>query len=918
MNRTFKLLASGALLLAGCEVPGTPDFKTEHRVSSPLLMETTYQLIGGKNAFLDTTSTKMDSLFTIGGDGLLSIAQEFDMNVGNMDNAIPVLNIAPTTFESSIGVIGVDDFSASFGSRIGVLKTNAQETGTVNIGFGSLQGPLPSTSLTPPVTPPLQISNSAFNYAQLENGPENPDVNYIILTLTNNTSVPLTNESRTGLPSITLRNADGVALGGENVTFSIAGAPGATALQPGQVGTARLNLRGGRLTSSLSYTLSLGTTGGNFNSGGSVGLKALTTELRFVEASTNIDAQGGIDLSSRANLEGDFVNAVIDDGNLTLTLINNTAITLNLNTLSVKNARDFVAKGTNRVIKAGSVVVEALNVVVGPQSTRVLNFDLDGKAIGNDLLVDVDAETGSTAGAVIVRSTDEFRYQIQGSLSVRSASARLSPQVFRSGNTFNFSNPEFNFASTNDYVQLKSGSLVFTNMINGIDLTLDTLQISFPTILVPKTPGVYTPADSLVIRFAGATALRRKRDGQPVNLVVPLGNARITAVNNNLRFNIFGKTENTKSIIGPDSIRTVRSTDFVSATIAVSNLAIDRVVGSVTTKTFFLTNDAGNDGVLDIFNASEAQVTKIEALDVLSENIDDILFKDPRFTLFLSHNVGIDANIYMAILGSDKKGKEVYLAGKPGSQFEVLASDNVTGFKYKGADIPRANLLKFRLSDLQNINDNKRDLVYPFNNATSTVAEFLSNLPSEIRVIGKAVLNPDGGTGFIKTPLLFTSRMGIEIPINFATDSGPIKVEDTLKISLKSLPKEGDKSRLEEGALFIGYKNGLPLQIQVRLTFLDKDKNVITVAPDPILGSNAMTFTGGQIDAVTRFVANPSQGIFTLGLTTAQLNVIHQTEYIAIYAAMNTSANEEIKMRAQDYLSLKVSANFKIGTNVNF
>jgi hypothetical protein len=919
MNRKLLLYTLGGIAIAGCEIPGTPDFKTEHRVSTPLLVERTYELIGGKNSFLDTTSTKMDSLFTIAPDGLISIAQEFDMKLGDLDNAIPALNIDPTTFQSTIGVISVDDFSASFGSKVGVLKQNAQETGQVNIGFGDLSGPIPfPISLTPPVTPALTIANSSFNYAELENGPDNPEVNYLVLSFVNNTSVPLTNSDRTGLPSITLRNSENEALGGENIAFAIDGSPSATSLQPGQTGTARLNLRGSRLTSGLSYTLSLGTTGGNFTSGGSVGLKAITTELRFVEASTNVDAQGGINLDSRATLEGDFVNAVIDDGYLEITIQNNTAMNMVLNTLRIRNANDFVAKGSGQLIKAGSIVIEEVNVSIGARSSRLLDFPLDGKAIGNDLLVEVDAQTSGTGGAVTVNANDEFRYSIRGGLSVRSASARLSPQIFSSSQSFDFANPEFNFASNNDYVQLKSGAILIDDLTNGIDLALDTLQISFPGILVPKTPGVYTAADSLVILFAGANKIARKRDGTPIDRVISLAGAQIRATNNVVRFNIFGKSEDTKSIIGPDSIRTVYSTDFVAATVSVRNLEIERAIGSISTKTFIVGDDVGNDGVLDLFNASEAQITEIDALDVLSENVDDIIFNDPKFTLFLSHNIGVDANIYLAILGRDKKGTEVYLSGKTGSQFEVLPTDVVTGLKARGTDIPKEKLLKFRLADLQNIDQNKLDLVFPFNKNTTTVSEFLSNLPSEIRVVAKAVLNPDGGTGFIKQPLTFTSRMGIEMPVNFATSAGPIKVEDTVKVSLSSLPGDDDDTKLEEGTLFVGYKNGLPMQIEVRLSFLDANRNVITVAPDPTLGANAMTFLSGTIDPNTRFVAAPGEGVFTLGLTSAQLAIINKAEYIAFTAQMNTTANEEIKLRASDYLRIKVSANFKVGTKVTF
>lgn len=919
MKANKLLYLTVGVLITSCETPGTPDFTLEHRVSSPLLAEKSFQFIGGSNAMIDTTSADLDSLFAIDPDGLVSLSQEFELNLGSFDDAIPAIDVDPSSFESSIGEISIDDFTASFGAEVGVLKQNAQETGTVNIGFGDLAGNIPfPISLVPPVTPALQVANSGFNYAILENNGQDPEVNFLILQLTNNTTVPLTNSDRTGLPTVTLFNSDNETLGGTDVEFSIESNPNAAQLNPGETGIARLDLRGEKMTSSLSYTLGLGTTGGNFASGGAVGLKAITTELRFVEASSNIDAQGGISLDSRATLEGDFVNAEIEDGFLEMTMTNDTNFPMTLTTMRVSNTNEFKDRFSGQSFKAGSIVIDTANILIGAKSQRILNFSLDGVAISNDLTVNVEAQTGGTQGAVAVKSTDEFRYDMRGGLTVKSASARLESQSFRSQSTFDFENPEFNFETDLDFVQLRSGTIEIRDMVSGIDLTLDTLQISFPSILIPKTPGVYNDADSLVILFAGANRILRKRDNAPTSLVIDLAGARLKAINNSLKFNIFGKTENTKNLPAPDSIRTVASTDFVSASVLVSGLEVDRAIGAVSTKTFLLSEDVGNDGIIELYSDRESMITEMKDLEGLSENVDGILFNDPRFTFFLGHNIGLDATIYLAISGSDTEGEEVFLKGKPGGPHEVLADDPITGLQALGVDIPKSNMLKITLTSLGDINDTILDQVFSFNKNTTNVDEFLSNLPSTVRIIGKTILNPDGGTGFVKRPLTFTSSMGIEIPINFATSSSkPISIEDTVKVELSDLPGEGDSQVLEEGSLFISYKNGLPLEMKWTIVFLDKNNTAVTVAPDASFGADAMTFTGGTIDPVSRFVSSPGAGVFTLGLTKAQLQVINKTESIILKGEVSTTANEEIKLRAQDFVSIKISANFKIATSIN-
>ena len=114
-------------------------------------------------------------------------------------------------------------------------------------------------------------------------------------------------------------------------------------------------------------------------------------------------------------------------------------------------------------------------------------------------------------------------------------------------------------------------------------------------------------------------------------------------------------------------------------------------------------------------------------------------------------------------MGIDGDNNEFYLTGSEGSSNFVSESDNISGLQKNGIDLTSSELVKFEISP--SITGDLIEGSIEFNQNNSTVIDFLNNLPKEIRFIGKAVINEDGGEALISTPLEFTPSFEVELPL---------------------------------------------------------------------------------------------------------------------------------------------------------
>lgn len=604
-----------------------------------------------------------------------------------------------------------------------------------------------------------------------------------------------------------------------------------------------------------------------------------------VPAGSNSSMPVNINIGSNTDY---FVSATMSSGALELTVTNNLG---------------FDLSGLDITLLAGGSPVGTVAsfgpISNGATSSASVTFS-DGDVV-NNISVDVVISWNtfvypdhSTTGDLIVNTANGVN------LFASSVTANVEPQSFSTSNTSTFTNTEFQFNDPSHYIELSSGQISITNFINNLGVDIETLQISFPDI----RNGSFTAADSLVINYPVIAA-----NSSVADQLIDLTGYRIYALGNSVTYNIVAATENTQT--GGVPAVTISETDFVSADVDISGLTIAEAFGTVLTQQVTLGDDDPSNGtdVLDIYNSTEVELTEIDGLDAFSDQFDGLDFTNPQISINYQKSFDIETTVYGVLLGINNDGTAIYLTGNAGSPYEVQPSDPVTGLQENGVDIPKSNMIKFNLGTGPTGS-------IQFDSTNTNVAEFLNNLPSEIRFIGKAVVNESGGDATISTPLTFDPTFSVDLPLQFQTTTSA-SFTDTLETDLSDLPssEKGDEQTLESGQFYLVYTNNLPLGLNLELHFLDSLDNQIPGLSLPVSGES-LNLIASPIDPVTKFSDGATEQSLIFSVSESQLPLLYRTRKIELTATMNTTANGEVKLRASDSVILSFGAKLSLGNKV--
>jgi len=578
--------------------------------------------------------------------------------------------------------------------------------------------------------------------------------------------------------------------------------------------------------------------------------------------------------------------------------------------VDLTNDLGFNINQLNLTLKSGDTDVSTTTVTsfnAGTDRTATLSFN-PGDVL-SDINIDVSMSwntqnTSAVPTALIVQAINGV------DLVASEVVAALESQDFSTTSTSSFDATEFQFTSADHYVELASGSIEIAPIVNGLDLTIEELVISFPTIR--KEP--YGLGDSLVIEYKDVTKVLRSAES--IAQSIDLSGYRLYALNNEVTYTTRAVTENTQDAAPGDQNRVISETMSISSSVAIENLKIAEAFGEVKPQTVLLGDDDPENGVeiIDIMNDSETELTEIDGLEDLSKQLDGLEFTRAKLSIDYTSNIGIPTTIYAAIMGVDGDGEEFFLTGLNGSDKQVLDSDNITGLLKNGEALGTDQLIKFSL-DIPPSGQTLTSSI-EFNGDNSTVVDFLNNLPNEIRFIGKAIINEDGEAATIATPLEFSPSFAVDLPLAFQTTTAATFSDTTETDALENLPNPDDEGGLtiKGGQVIINYENGLPLGFGLDLEFLDATNSTITTIP--LTNEEPIQLNAAGVDAVTRYVTIPAISSTILSLSKAQFDELHKTKSVVISARLNSSNNEEVKIKTTDYISLSISVSLEMETTV--
>lgn len=592
-----------------------------------------------------------------------------------------------------------------------------------------------------------------------------------------------------------------------------------------------------------------------------------------------------------------FVSATIKSGSLVIAFRNDLGFDLSSVSIDLKSGSTVLgtADFANATVSDEEEVSDSIPFSNGDR--------LEGISV--DVTVSWPNQTTSRdAGSLEVTN-------IEGdNLIASEVEAALTEQDFSTSNTTTFDASEFLFTSPSHYVELESGTINIEPIINGLDLTIESLNISFPGIRSSDQE-----ADSLVISYTneGGVDSRIVRSSQSAAQSVDLTGYRLYALNNEVSYNISAVTENTQDAAPEDQTRIINENDEISSSVEIVDLKIATAFGEIQPQTVTLGEDDPSNGtdILDLSNDSEVEITSIDGLEDISSQIDGLEFTQASLSINYESNIGVPTTIYAAFLGTNGEGEEVFLRGKAGQNAEVELGDPIDGILRDGVQLLPEQMIKFELEP--SVSGGLETFSLTFDSTNSTVTDFLNNLPSEIRFVGKAIVNEDGTEATITAPLEFDPKISVDLPLAFRTSNETIFEDTTAVDAFADFPTPQDDANFTEGILQISYENGLPLGFALSIAFIDTvSGDVIVNLPIDAPTGARYDLSGAVVDEVTRFAVSATPGTIQIALTDEQLSRLYLVNSIVIESNLRTTQNTEVKFRATDSIKLSVSAKISI------
>ncbi len=905
-------------IVTSCERPNSPDFKVNHNIRTPLLAEEKLTFLGADNALIDTTSSEFDSLFAVNqqsgvDSGLVSLSQEEDLSLGSFSDAVPVIESNPRLVNSQLGTISaqageqteaeVGTFSPSFSgsgqaSFLEVVGQNPPNDGQL----------LPANQNT--VRIPLNMEN--FVSATIEDGA-------VEVEFQNNLGFNISN-----LEIQLYSNTDGAeeAVGSRITNNNI--------VRHGDTYTDHINFQEGeQLEVTLEAEVFIEWNQQNYQAvtDPSMTVNVRDDNLLVSKATSDIPQQElnpntpDIEIGSSdfdyAALTGNAQNGSLNQ--LDIEVTNNTQLPLtNANatgtpTLALQNSEGEVL-GTQK-----SLQVEGQPNAAQLESgeTGTVRFDLSGDELTKNIHYELNLGT-SGGDNLNINAADVVTIQSSTTeLEVDEAKLSMDSEELETGNSIAVEEAEFRFTQPNHYVELEGGSLVIDSLVNQLGMGIENLTVTINDIFTPE-------GDTLKISFEGSSdgpagsyrykAIEANENDERQPVRIDLNGFRIKALNNQVEYKVSGQTEDSgsRAVI-------VRSSDDVGAKLQLQELEVKEAQGVVAEKRILLNDDDPSNGedVLDVFNDQEAEVKTFNDLEELSNRIGETQFFNTSFDLLYDINLGVRARIYGIIVGINEEGKKVYLTPKDDSKFAVNNPQAIQGLEINGQSAQSSRIIKLPIETAQQMGDTYHGAIQ-FDREATNVDEFLSNFPTEIRFVGKALTNPSGEEGFVVTPIDFNSSIGFEIPIQFANTAGSQVLKDTVDVDLSDLPDEESDQALQSSAIRVKYENMLPFSLDLELKFLDEQGAVITTAPLPT--ENQVVVQAPEIDPQTRFANTPHKGELVINFTAEQAQKLHRTREIRLGGSFKTpsaSGSHRVKIRKDDYFKYTLVGDFKIQTEVS-
>lgn len=205
-------------------------------------------------------------------------------------------------------------------------------------------------------------------------------------------------------------------------------------------------------------------------------------------------------------------------------------------------------------------------------------------------------------------------------------------------------------------------------------------------------------------------------------------------------------------------------------------------------------------------------------------------------------------------------------------------------------------------------NDIYKDTVISINTDNSNVSDFLSFLPSRLEYNLSATSNPDGpeaSYNFVSDDSQIDIDFEFVLPLWFKADS--FALVDTIELDLMDIDEDADF--IERVNIMLEVANGLPLDIDFQLYFLDSVYNHV----DTLFAENSRPIiSSGIIDPVDNTVMAPGIKTSLVEYTNEEIAALNTVRYGVIRAGLKTPSDSN-----GDLVSVKFFEDYSVDFNLS-
>jgi hypothetical protein len=330
--------------------------------------------------------------------------------------------------------------------------------------------------------------------------------------------------------------------------------------------------------------------------------------------------------------------------------------------------------------------------------------------------------------------------------------------------------------------------------------------------------------------------------------------------NQKVRFAWAFRTIDTEEDSRPGEMAIITNTDRMSAEFSLTGLTFASVTGKM--------------------GSQEVDVEESEFEIDIPADLDSIFFETARLELSINNSINFPARILFNIQGENEDGSITNL-----SVDDVIEPSGSSG--------------------------ETKTSVIVLDQQNSDIKDFISILPSLIRVDGKVRLGDENWIGSVTKDDFVNGTVNIRAPLSVRLPDQSIDM-DTNEMDIDEDVQDDIINNLASGAFYAEINNALPVGASLEIYFGDDST---TVYNSPVLTIGPLSPNAGVIDN-SGFVDTPTFTEISFNLTEDEIRTFTRKPlFSGVRVGLQGTDGNFIKLRESDYIQIK--AYTKIGVKVN-